>query len=176
MILMMLCLCCPIFFVWVFVLNPPIFVGQASINKEEDEKMRTTAANAAARVAVGGDDHLSKWQLMAEQARQKRQAGGGSEMGTASGREASTNNQSSSSFSASGLIYIYIYLLLCLSICMHFDLIMYMHTGGGGGSVKRTNQSRVQQRSIGVRDVIAVLERESRPTLLYNLYNRTRNP
>jgi transcription initiation factor TFIID subunit 4 len=35
--------------------------------------MRTTAANVAARAAVGGDDMLSKWQLMAEQARQKRE-------------------------------------------------------------------------------------------------------
>lgn len=34
--------------------------------------MRTTAANVAARAAVGGDDVLSKWTLMAEQARQKR--------------------------------------------------------------------------------------------------------
>ena len=41
-------------------------------NKEEDDKMRTTAANVAARQAVGGSDMLSKWQLMAEQARQKR--------------------------------------------------------------------------------------------------------
>lgn len=37
--------------------------------------MRTTAANVAARAAVGGDDMLSKWQLMAEQARQKRDGG-----------------------------------------------------------------------------------------------------
>lgn len=42
-------------------------------NKEEDDKMRATAANVAARAAVGGDDMLSKWQLMAEQARQKRE-------------------------------------------------------------------------------------------------------
>lgn len=42
-------------------------------NKEEDDKMRTNAANVAARAAVGGDDMLSKWQLMAEQARQKRE-------------------------------------------------------------------------------------------------------
>ncbi|KAK4745636.1 hypothetical protein SAY87_011948 [Trapa incisa] len=45
------------------------------VNKEEDDKMRTTAANAAARAAVGGDDMLSKWQMMAEQARQKREGG-----------------------------------------------------------------------------------------------------
>ena len=44
-------------------------------NKEEDDKMKTTAANVAARAAVGGDDMLSKWQLMAEQARQKREGG-----------------------------------------------------------------------------------------------------
>jgi transcription initiation factor TFIID subunit 4 len=47
----------------------------AQVNKEEDDKMRTTAANVAARAAVGGDDMLSKWQLMAEQARQKREGG-----------------------------------------------------------------------------------------------------
>lgn len=34
--------------------------------------MRAHAANSAARAAIGGDDVLSKWQLMAEQARQKR--------------------------------------------------------------------------------------------------------
>lgn len=34
--------------------------------------MRTTAANVAARQAVGGSDMFSKWQLMAEQAKQKR--------------------------------------------------------------------------------------------------------
>lgn len=43
------------------------------MNKEDDDKMRTNAANVAARAAVGGDDLLSKWQLMAEQARQKRE-------------------------------------------------------------------------------------------------------
>lgn len=37
--------------------------------------MRTTAANVAARAAVGGADMFSKWQLMAEQKRQKRDDG-----------------------------------------------------------------------------------------------------
>ena len=46
------------------------------VNKEVDDKMRTNAANVAARAAVGGDDMLSKWQLMAEQARQKKRGGG----------------------------------------------------------------------------------------------------
>ncbi|KAL4558939.1 hypothetical protein LXL04_037144 [Taraxacum kok-saghyz] len=49
--------------------------GKSKANKEEDDKMRTTAANVAARAAVGGDDMLLKWQLMAEQARQKREGG-----------------------------------------------------------------------------------------------------
>ncbi|XP_015956790.1 transcription initiation factor TFIID subunit 4b isoform X1 [Arachis duranensis] len=43
------------------------------VNKEEDDKMRTNAANVAASATVGGDDMLSKWQLMTEQARQKRE-------------------------------------------------------------------------------------------------------
>ncbi|XP_065632582.1 transcription initiation factor TFIID subunit 4b-like [Quercus suber] len=37
--------------------------------------MRTRSTNVAARAAVGGDDMLSKWQLMAEQAGQKREGG-----------------------------------------------------------------------------------------------------
>lgn len=41
-------------------------------NIEADGKLRTTAANVAARAAVGGDDMFSKWQLMA-QARQKHE-------------------------------------------------------------------------------------------------------
>ncbi|KAE8690377.1 hypothetical protein F3Y22_tig00110895pilonHSYRG00192 [Hibiscus syriacus] len=45
------------------------------VNMEEDDKMRATAANVAARAAVGGDDMLSKWQLMAEQAGQKCEGG-----------------------------------------------------------------------------------------------------
>lgn len=49
------------------------------VNKQEDDKMRTAAANFAARAAVGGDDHLSKWQLMAERAQQMR---GVSQMGS----------------------------------------------------------------------------------------------
>ena len=43
--------------------------------KEEDDKMRTTAANAAARVAAGGDDMLSKWQLLAEKNKQRGEGG-----------------------------------------------------------------------------------------------------
>lgn len=56
-------------------------------NKEEDDKMRTTAANVAARAAVGGDDMLSKWQLMAEQARQKREGGSDVASGSQPGKD-----------------------------------------------------------------------------------------
>lgn len=50
--------------------------------------MRTTAANVAARAAVGGDDMLSKWQLMAEQARQKREGGMDSASSSQAGKDA----------------------------------------------------------------------------------------
>lgn len=55
-------------------------------NKEDDDKMRTTAANVAARAAVGGDDKMSKWQLMAE-ARQKREGRVDSALSSHPGKE-----------------------------------------------------------------------------------------
>lgn len=80
--------------------------------------MRTTAANVAARAAVGGDDVLSKWQLMAE-ARQKREGvvdTSSSQVGkdvsqkplSASGRNAKDNQETEkrghgTSVSASGM-------------------------------------------------------------------------
>ncbi|KAK6277599.1 hypothetical protein POUND7_017922 [Theobroma cacao] len=62
-------------------------VKSVKANKEEDDKMRTTAANVAARAAVGGDDMLSKWQLMAEQARQKREGGMDAASGSQAGKD-----------------------------------------------------------------------------------------
>ncbi|XP_071711626.1 uncharacterized protein [Rutidosis leptorrhynchoides] len=41
------------------------------VEKMGDDKIKTSAANVAARAAIGGDDVYSKWQLMAELARQK---------------------------------------------------------------------------------------------------------
>lgn len=64
--------------------------AQMPVNKEEDDKMRTTAANVAARAAVGGDDMLSKWTLMA-QARHKRE--GGPETSSQTVKEAASNKQ-----------------------------------------------------------------------------------
>ncbi|PWA35604.1 Histone-fold [Artemisia annua] len=50
------------------------------VNKEQDDKMRTQAANVAHEQAVGGDDMLSNWQLMAEQAHQTREGGANSHL------------------------------------------------------------------------------------------------
>ena len=62
--------------------------------------MRTTAANVAARAAVGGDDMLSKWQLMAEQARQKREGGTDSASGSQAGKDVNRKSSSTSGRSA----------------------------------------------------------------------------
>ncbi|XP_058785160.1 uncharacterized protein LOC131660053 [Vicia villosa] len=55
--------------------------------------MRT---NVAARAAVGGDDMLSKWQLMAEQARQKREGGTDSASGSQPTKDVSRKSPPSS--------------------------------------------------------------------------------
>ncbi|XP_043721577.1 transcription initiation factor TFIID subunit 4b-like isoform X2 [Telopea speciosissima] len=135
-------------------------------NKEEDDKMRTTAANVAARAAVGGDDMLSKWQLMVEQARQKREGGGDGSNSVQPGRELSrkalstmgrttmdnqeVENRGLSAAAASGPARKF------------------------GRNSAVVPQSKVA-RTISVKDVIAVLEREpqmSKSTLMYRLYEK----
>ncbi|GLT68232.1 hypothetical protein SLA2020_404830 [Shorea laevis] len=128
-------------------------------NKEEDDKMRTTAANVAARAAVGGDDMLSKWQLMAEQARQKREGGvdaSGSQPGKDVIRKPTSGRKDSQEAEKKG-------------------------NAASAGAVRKfgRNQVIVPQtrvaRKISIKDVIAVLEREpqmSRSTLIYRLYER----
>ncbi|KAJ9541551.1 hypothetical protein OSB04_028057 [Centaurea solstitialis] len=152
----------------------------SKVNKEEDDKMRTTAANVAARAAVGGDDMLSKWQLMAEQARQKREGGAnaastsqpsidvGPKPVSTSERDPKDNSDMERSSSA------------------------VTATPGGGtataagvgvGRMKSLrNEDMVEsdkiERSISVKDVIAVLGREiqmSRSTLIYRLYEKMRS-
>ncbi|KAF8410182.1 hypothetical protein HHK36_002704 [Tetracentron sinense] len=137
-------------------------------NKEEDDKMRTTAANVAARAAVGGDDMLSKWQLMAEQARQKREGGVDGAFGSQTGKDVSrkplstsrrdlrdsqeAENKGPSAAAASGMIRKF------------------------GRNQVIVPQTRVA-RSISVKDVIAILEREpqmSKSTLIYRLYEKVR--
>ncbi|KAL3734908.1 hypothetical protein ACJRO7_024131 [Eucalyptus globulus] len=130
-------------------------------NKEEDDKMRTTAANVAARAAVGGDDMLSKWQLMAEQARQKReggleaasQVGKDSRKSSISGRSNKDNQAGKRGQAASGVIRKL------------------------GRNQAIASQPKVV-RTISVKDVIAVLEREpqmAKSSLIYRLYNKVRS-
>ncbi|RYQ84995.1 hypothetical protein Ahy_B10g104491 isoform F [Arachis hypogaea] len=122
----------------------------SKVNKEEDDKMRTNAANVAARAAVGGDDMLSKWQLMAEQARQKREGMRDTSSGSqpakdvsckssASGKSTKDNHEGdkkgSTNFVTSGAI---------------------RKHGRNNSLVTQTKIAR----SISVKDVIAVLEIE----------------
>ncbi|RDX62068.1 Transcription initiation factor TFIID subunit 4b, partial [Mucuna pruriens] len=135
------------------------------VNKEEDDKMRTNAANVAARAAYGGDDMLSKWQLMAEQARQKREGGMDVSSGSQSAKDMNRKSLSSgrstkdnqegekkgpTTFLASSV------------------------TRKLGRYHAIAPQNRVA-RSISVKDVIAVLEREpqmSKSPLIHRLYER----
>ncbi|XP_059432337.1 transcription initiation factor TFIID subunit 4b-like [Corylus avellana] len=128
------------------------------VNKEEDDKMRTTAANVAARAAVGGDDMLSKWQLMAEQARQKREGGvdaSGSQPGKDASRRPTSGRKDNQEAEKKG--------------------------NAASGAVRKFGRNQVvvpQTRvapKISIKDVIAILEREpqmSRSTLIYRLYER----
>ncbi|KAJ3697904.1 hypothetical protein LUZ61_001609 [Rhynchospora tenuis] len=133
------------------------------VNKEEDDKMRTTAANVAARAAVGGDDMLSKWQLMAEQARQKREGldVGASQAGktaaTKPGQKSKGSNEEQEA-EKSGLS----------------ATPGGMRRPGKGDPLGAQGQTKIA-RSISVKDVISVLEREpqmSKSTIIYRLYNR----
>ncbi|KAJ0973728.1 hypothetical protein J5N97_015693 [Dioscorea zingiberensis] len=136
------------------------------VNKEEDDKMRTTAANVAARAAVGGDDMLSKWQLMAEQARQKREGldgASGSQAGKTASRKTmigrtSREQQEAGKKSLSGA-----------------SISGGMRKMGKNSAI--ANHPKIA-RNITVKDVIAVLEREpqtSKSTLIYRLYEQMPN-
>lgn len=138
-------------------------------NKEEDDKMRTTAANVAARAAVGGDDMLSKWQLMAEQARQKREGGSDAPSGSQPGKDVNhkslstsvknaRDNQESEKRSPSPAV-------ATSGVVRKF--------GRNQVVVPQTRVARI----ISVKDVVAVLEREpqtSKSTLIYRLYEKMR--
>ncbi|XP_030528566.1 transcription initiation factor TFIID subunit 4b isoform X2 [Rhodamnia argentea] len=128
-------------------------------NKEEDDKMRATAANVAARAAVGGDDMLSKWQLMAERARQKREGGleAASQVGQDSRKSSISgrNNKDNQEAGKRG------------------------QAASGANRKLGRNQAIASQpkvaRTISVKDVIAVLEREpqmAKSSLIYRLHNK----
>jgi transcription initiation factor TFIID subunit 4 len=125
--------------------------------------MRTTAANVAARQAVGGSDMLSKWQLMAEQARQKREGldlAASSQRGTASRSHMAGKGPTD-----------------------HHEASKRTHSAAfGTGGMNRQGRGpfaashpKGPQRTISMKDVICVLEREPQMTksrLIYRLYER----
>ncbi|KAK8691958.1 hypothetical protein V6N13_075446 [Hibiscus sabdariffa] len=139
------------------------------VNKDDDDKMRTTAANVAARAAVGGDDMLSKWQLMAEQARQKREGGTDSASVSQVGKDGNRRPSSMSGKSTKE------------NQESEKGGLHSPHAYGGSKKFGRnqgampTPHTRVA-RSISVKDVIAAMEREpqmSKSTLIYSLYEKT---
>jgi len=130
-------------------------------NKEEDDKMRTNAANVAARQAVGGSDMLSKWQLMAEQARQKRE---GLDVAAASQQGKGPGPRPLSKFGK--------------GLGENQEGSKRSHSAAfGTGGMKRPGRTPFAgpQRTISVKDVICALEREPQMTksrLIYRLYER----
>ncbi|KAG2551103.1 hypothetical protein PVAP13_9KG371900 [Panicum virgatum] len=126
--------------------------------KEDDDKMRTTAANVAARVAAGGDDMLSKWQLLAERNKQRSEGGDGSS-GSVQGNML---QHKPSPKSGKG------------SREEHENEKRGYSTMLGSGGVRRSSLTKVARR-VSVKDVIAALEREpqmSKSLLLFELYGR----
>ncbi|KAG9448832.1 hypothetical protein H6P81_008797 [Aristolochia fimbriata] len=135
------------------------------VNKEEDDKMRTTAANVAARAAVGGDDMFQKWQLMAEQARQKREGGHDGSSTSQSGKEPNSRSTSGRSLQGEN----------------QNTENRGASAAGASGGMRKFGRNPVGSpphriaRSITVKDVVTVLEREpqmSKSTLLYRLHER----
>ncbi|XP_027939123.1 transcription initiation factor TFIID subunit 4b-like [Vigna unguiculata] len=136
------------------------------VNKEEDDKMRTNAANVAARAAYGGDDMLSKWQLMAEQAKQKREGGvdvsSGSQPAKDVNRKSSSTSERSTKDNQEG------------EKRGSTPFLASSVARKLGKSHAVAPQTRVA-RSISVKDVIAVLEREpqmSKSPLIHRLYEK----
>ncbi|KAK4337887.1 hypothetical protein RND71_042374 [Anisodus tanguticus] len=137
-------------------------IKSVKVNKEEDDKMRKTAANVAARAAVGGDDMLSKWQLMAEQARQKRE--GGLDVASLSQPGKDVNRRSLSTPTR--------------NLRDHQEALKRIQSTSSipPGAVRRVGRNQVP-RCITVKDVIAVLESEpqmSKSTVIYRLYEKIR--
>lgn len=137
-------------------------------NKEEDDKMRTTAANVAARAAVGGDDMLSKWQLMA-QARQKRE--GGPETAPVSQTSKDAHNKVSATSAGNAKD---------VRAAGKKD---QPNGISASGAVRQSGRSQVTApppraaHNISIKDVIVVLEREpqmAKSTVIYRLYEKMR--
>lgn len=131
-------------------------------NKEEDDKMRTTAANVAARAAVGGDDMLSKWQLMAQAARQKRDGGPETASISQTSKDANSKPLATSAGNAKDV-----------RAAGKKDYPTGVAASGGPRQFGRSQVSTpppTVARNISVKDVIAVLEREpqmAKSTVIY---------
>ncbi|XP_011074372.1 transcription initiation factor TFIID subunit 4b isoform X2 [Sesamum indicum] len=132
-------------------------------NKEEDDKMRTTAANVAVRAATGVGDMLSRWQLMIE-AKQK-QGGSDTASGSQAGKDVARKPSATSSKNTREN-----------QEAEKRDTSAAFATPA---SVRKVGRNQVViprvTRSISVKDVISILEREphmSKSTLLYRLYNK----
>ncbi|KAL8127981.1 hypothetical protein AgCh_014777 [Apium graveolens] len=138
----------------------------AKVNKEDDDKMRTTAANVAARAAVGGDDRFSKWQLMAEAARQKREGGVDSASSSQPAKEVTRKLVSTPVRNARDN--------------QVGDKRGKLATAATSGATGKTGKNQAMSqtgvlRKISVKDVIAALEREpqtSKSSLIYRLYEK----
>ncbi|GJN36969.1 hypothetical protein PR202_gb25877 [Eleusine coracana subsp. coracana] len=127
--------------------------------KDVDDKMRTTAANAAARVAAGGDDMLSKWQMIAERNKQKSEGGDGSSGSLPDNMLPHKPSPRSAKDSREQ---------------QEIEKRGYSTMIGPDG-VRRSPVMKVA-RSITVKDVIAALEREpqmSKSSLLFQLYEKS---
>ncbi|KAK6115957.1 hypothetical protein DH2020_008226 [Rehmannia glutinosa] len=132
-------------------------------NKEEDDKMRATAANVAVRAATGVGDMLSRWQLMIE-AKQK-QGGSDTSSGSQPGKDVARKPSATSAKNTREN-----------QEAEKRDPSAAFTTPASVRKVGR-NQVVVPRvaRSISVKDIIAILEREpqmSKSTLLYRLYNK----
>ncbi|KAG0484057.1 hypothetical protein HPP92_012141 [Vanilla planifolia] len=115
-------------------------------HREEVDKMRATAANVAARAAIGIGDMLSKWQLVAKQARQKREGKLYDSLGYKQDK------------SSKGKL-----------------IVGFEEAGGMRRSTALTAHPKFD-RTISMKDVLATLEREpqmSRSTLVHRLHGRT---
>ncbi|XP_048425046.1 transcription initiation factor TFIID subunit 4b-like isoform X3 [Pyrus x bretschneideri] len=130
-------------------------------NKMDNDKMRTAAANVAALAAVGGDDMFSKWKLMA-QARKQRDG----EIDAAS-RAQPVQGVNRTPTSTAGRIM--------ESQEAEKKGVAAAATSRKAGSNQVTTTHTRMARSISVKDMIVVLEREpqmSKSTLLYRLHER----
>ncbi|CAO2818755.1 unnamed protein product [Amaranthus hypochondriacus] len=133
------------------------------VNKEEDDKMRFTATNLAARAAFGGDDMLSKWQLMA-QARQKLEEGPEITSSSQASKDASNRQVANFVGSAKGT----------QGTGKNPSAGRSAYVSGGARQRGRIQVPRVAP-CITVKDVITVLEREpqmAKSSIIYKLYNR----